>query len=247
MLAYMVDRLAQLGCETYVRDVSFLDFPSFHIIVPGLSEIEEFDDLNPITNYAAFNTFKRLVRNIDHLDDASADTIIGFLQNMNYSPEASVMDLINLPVSNKAFPWYYSNADLFVSALNYWKDDANKAYESFTKFLGYTQHNNPQPQVIAYYKCVRDFLATKIKKLTEEEAVSTLSVFYPMEVIQGVAAEFNSPAKIISYQGQLNCWNCKNCRFSGQCLYPPMERVYKMLKERYSASGIDQNKLKKLI
>lgn len=247
MLAYMVDRLAQLGYETYVRDVSFLGFPSFHIIVPGLSEIEEFDDLRPITNYAAFNTFKRLVRNIGCLDDAGAATIIDFLQSMNYSPGASVMDIINLPVRDKAFPWYYSNADLFVTALNYWRGDTNKAYESFTKFLGYIQHTNPQRQVITYYKCVRDFLASKIKGLAEKDVVSTLSVFYPKEVIQGVVAEFNSPMKIISYQGQLNCWNCENCQFSSQCLYPPMERVYKILKEQYAASKIDQNDLKKLI
>jgi ribosomal protein S12 methylthiotransferase accessory factor len=247
MLTYMVDLLAQLGCEIYVRDVSFLSFPSFHVIVPGLSEIEEFDGLKPITDYAAFNTFKRLVRNIHCLDDAGATTIIDFLQNMNYSPEASVMDLINLPIRNKAFPWYYSNVDLFVTALNYWKGDTNKAYESFTKFWGYTQHANPQRQVTTYYKCVRDFLAAKIKGLAEKDAVSTLSMFYPMEVIRGVVAEFNSPAKIISYQGQLNCWNCENCRFSSQCLYPPMERVYKMFKERYAANEIDQNDLKKLI
>lgn len=247
MLAYMVALLARLGYEIYVRDVSFLGFPSFHIIVPGLSEIEEFDELKSITNYAAFNNFKRLVRNIDCLNDAGATAIISFLQNMNHSPGASVMDLINLPIRNKAFPWYYSNADLFVTALNYWMGDTNKAYESFTKFLSYTQQANPQPQVITYYKCVRDFLASKIKGFTEKDSVSTLSVFYPMEVIQGVVAEFSSPAKIISYQGQLNCWNCENCRFSGQCLYPPMERVYKILKERYAASGIDQNDLKKLM
>lgn len=247
MLAYMVDRLAQLGCETYVRDVSFLGFPSFHIIVPGLSEIEEFDDLRPITNYAAFNTFKRLVRNIDSLDDAGAATLIDFLQSTNYSPGASIMDIINLPVRDKVFPWYYSNADLFVTALNYWKGDTNKAYESFTKFLNYIQHTNPQRQVITYYKCVRDFLASKIKGLAEKDAVNTLSVFYPKEVIQGVVAEFSSPAKVISYQGHLNCWNCENCQFSGQCLYPSMERVYKILKEQYAASGIDQSNLKNLL
>lgn len=247
MLAYMIDLLAQIGCDTYVRDVSFLGFPSFHVIVPGFSEIEGFDELKPITDYAALNTFKRLVRNIDCLDDAGAATIIGFLQNMNYTPDATVMDLIHLPVRSKAFPWYYANVDLFVSALNYWKGDTAKAYETFTKFLSHTQHTNPQRQVITYYKCVRDFLASRLAGLAEKDAVSTLSMFYPLEVIRGVVAEFNSPAKIISYQGQLNCWHCEKCRFSSQCLYPPMERVYKMLKERYAASRIDQNDLKALV
>jgi len=115
------------------------------------------------------------------------------------------------------------------------------------KFLGYTLHANPQRQVVTYYKCVRDFMATRIEGLNEKDAVSTLSMFYPLDVIRGVVAEFNSPAKIISYQGQLNCWNCGKCRFSSQCLYPPMERVYKILKEQHAASGIDQNDLKKLL
>lgn len=247
MLAYMIDLLAQIGYETYVRDVSFLGFPSFHVIVPGLSEVEEFDELKPITDYAAFNAFKRLVREIDCLDEAGAATIIGFLKNMNYSPDATVMNLINLPVRGKAFPWYYANVDLFVTALNYWKGDTEKAYETFTKFLSYTQHAKPQRQVITYYKCVRDFLASRIEGLAEKDAVSTLGMFYPQEVIRGVVDEFNSPAKIVSYQGQLNCWNCEKCRFFSQCLYPPMERVYKMLKERYAASRIDQNDLKKLL
>lgn len=247
MLAYMVDLLAQIGYETYVRDVSFLGFPSYHVIVPGLSEVAGFDELKPITDYVAFNTFKRLVRKIDCLDDANAATIINFLQNMNYSPEATVMNLINLPVRSKAFPWYYANVDLFITALNYWKGDLGKAYEIFTKFLSYIQGANPQRQVLTYYKCVRDFLASRLEGLAENDAIGTLSMFYSQEVIRGVVAEFSSPKKIISYQGQLNCWNCKECRFINQCLYPPMERVYKILKERYAASGIDQNNLKQLL
>jgi ribosomal protein S12 methylthiotransferase accessory factor len=247
MLAHMIDLLSQKGYETYVRDVSFLGFPSFHVIIPGMSEIEEFDDLKPITDYAAFNGFKRLVRQIDRLDDAGAAAIIEFLENTNYTPDASVMDLIQLPVRGKAFPWYYANVDLFLTALYYWRGDTVKAYGTFTKFLGYTQHANPQRQVVTYYKCVRDFMATRIEGLNEKDAVSTLSMFYPLDVIRGVVAEFNSPAKIISYQGQLNCWNCGKCRFSNQCLYPPMEQVYRVLKEKHATSGINQNDLKNLI
>ncbi len=247
MLAYMVDLLAQIGYETYVRDVSFLGFPSFHVIVPGLSEVSGFDELNPISDYAAFNTFKRLVKKIDCLDDAGAATIISFLQNMNYTPDATVMDLINLPVRSKAFPWYYANVDLFVTALNYWKGDIDKAYETFTKFLSYAQRANPQRQVLTYYKCVRDFLASRLEGLAENEAISTLSMFYPQEVIREVVIEFSSPAEIISYQGQLNCFDCEKCQFLKQCLYPPMEGIYKILKERYASGGIDQNNLKELV
>ncbi|MDR3560659.1 MAG: YcaO-like family protein [Negativicutes bacterium] len=248
MLAYMVDLLQQKGYETYVRDASFLGFPSFHVVVPGLSEIEGFDELRPIIEYADFNRFKKMVRQIDRLDDAGAETIVNFLANMNYTSDASVMDLIQLPVRGKAFPWYYSNADLFVTVLHYWRGDTAKAYDTFCRFLDRMQHSaSPNHSVLTYYKCVRDYLATRVEDLSERDAVNVLSMFYPLDVIRGVVAEFNSPPKIISYQGQLNCWKCEKCRFAKQCMYPEMEKVYKILKEQYAASGIDQSKLKDLV
>jgi len=246
MLAYMVNLLAEEGYETYVRDVSFLGFPSFHVIVPGLSEVEDFDDIKSIGEYAAYNCFKKRVRQLDRLDRDGADDIINFLEKLSPTNNASVMDIINLPVRGAGFPWYYSNILLFSTALHYWKGDTQKAYQVFDRFLRQPQRNFP-PQVVTYYKCVRDYLGTRLDGLNEKEVVSTLSMFYSLDIIRGVIAEFNSPAKIISYQGQINCWNCAKCRFSGQCLYPPMEQVYKLLKDEYAASSIDQRNLTGLL
>jgi ribosomal protein S12 methylthiotransferase accessory factor len=246
MLAYEIGLLAGEGYETYVRDVSFLGFPSYHIIVPGLSEVEEFDDIKSINDYACYNQFKKTVRQLDRLDASGAEAIDEFLQKLSPDNNASVMEVMNLPVRGKGFPWYYSNIQLFRTAIYYWKGDNEKAYETFDRFVQSQRASLPQ-SVVTYYKCVRDYLATRMGGLSEKDAVSTLGLFYSMDIIRGVIAEFNSPAKTLSYLGQLNCWNCEKCRFSGQCLYPPMERVYKRLKECQTASNLDQKKLINLL
>ncbi|MBP2642739.1 MAG: hypothetical protein H6Q67_626 [Firmicutes bacterium] len=247
MLAYMVELLAKEGYETYARDVSFLGFPSYHVIVPGFSEAEEFDDIKAIKDYAAYNDFKRLVRQIGGINPEGAKSVIDFLMKMKYPADASVMDVMNLPVSGSIFPWYYSNVMLFITALYYWRGDVLEAYQVFEQFLQHIQSRNAQQGVVTYYKCVRDYFGTRLAGLREREAVSILSMFYSLDVIRGVIAEFGSPPKIISYQGRLNCWDCERCPFSAKCLYKPMEQVYKILKEQYAASGIDQTHLKDLV
>lgn len=247
MLNYLVKLLAQYGRDVYVRDVSFLGFPSYHVIVPGLSEIEEISDTKAIGDYADFNEFKRLVRRLPTLSPEDSEKIIRFLRSINCGPDTTVMDVMNLPVCGNTFPWYYTNVGLFITALYYWRGDLVNAYESFCSFL---QYNIPGPgnkAVMTYYKCVRDYLGTRLDGMAEQEAASLLAAFYPAGVVKGVFSEFGDPQRIISYQGQLHCWQCDTCRFKDQCLYEPTERAYKIFKERYAVSCIDQNNLKKLL
>jgi len=246
MLAHMVELLVESGYQTYVRDVSFLGFNSYHVVIPGLSEIEELDDIRAITDYADYNQFKRLVRQMDRVDSGKADALIKLLEKMSYPKDASVMDTINLPFRGIEMPWYYSKMGLFITALYYYSGDLAKAYGTFSEFLLFTQQHTSHQGIITYYKCVRDYLGTMLDGLSEKQAVSTLSMFYSHDVIHGVVNEFGSPSKIFS-QGHLGCWNCKHCRFSGQCLYPSMEQVYKLLKDRYAACNINQTHLKELI
>ena len=38
-LAYVVGKVNELGFDMYVRDVSYLGFPSYHVYIPGMSEV----------------------------------------------------------------------------------------------------------------------------------------------------------------------------------------------------------------
>jgi ribosomal protein S12 methylthiotransferase accessory factor len=247
MLSFLVNFLAQKGFDVYVRDNSYLGFPSYHIIVPGLSEIEEFADLQSIREYSQYNQVKRLIRNMDIIDEAGADTIIEFIEKTTFERDVSVMDFINLPVRGGAFPWYYSNLHLFLTTLYYWRGKTARAYETFNNFVKNVQMTNPSRAVLTYYKCVRDYLGAKVDGLSGKQIMELLSAFYPIEVIKGVQTEFQNPRDILYYLGRLNCWHCDKCQFWGGCLYQPTEKVYFILKEENARAKINQQELAKLI
>ncbi|VBB06293.1 Hypothetical protein LUCI_1522 [Lucifera butyrica] len=240
LLTHLIQLLARQGYSTFIRDVSFLGFPAFHVIVPGLSEIEKISDRKAITDYAEYNKIRRLLRSLPSLTDGQREELIRFLETTGYSPVAAVTDLLNLSLP-ESLPWYYSNIDLFLTALHYQKGDFAKAYTTFNRFLENNKNNNPSnPSVVTYYKCVRDYIATRTEKLNDEEALDILSTFYPPNIVHGVISEFGNQTTILSYLGQLNCWNCNSCPYKEHCSYLPTEKAYRKLKESYAQNPLNQ-------
>ncbi|HMM22898.1 MAG TPA: YcaO-like family protein [Selenomonadales bacterium] len=247
LLSYIIGFLRDKGYDVYARDVSFLGFPAFHVVVPGLSEIEKIDDTGAITDYAEYNRLRRLLRQIDRLTPAEAEELAAFFAKRPYNPDTTIADLLNLPFSKPALPWYYTNIDLFLTALACRRKDLAGAHAIFSRFVENTGQSSPPASVLTYYRCVRDYLGTCSDGLPEEAAVDLLNIFYPLDVVGGVIAEFAEPEQVLTSQGNLSCWNCADCRFRYRCQYTAMERVFMLLKDRYAVSGIEQKRLTELV
>lgn len=245
LLSYLINLLTNQNYDIFVRDVSYLGFPSYHIIVPGLSEIEEIDDIKAITNYAEYNKVKRILRNSGGPSNDKTEEAINALENAGLSNKLSIPDLLQLPINISALPWYYADVHLFLMALYYRKKDMKNAYKEFNKFLKDDLAVNRSAQV--YYKCVRDYLGTQVDKLNEKEAVNILQTCYPQEIVQGVIREFGDSGRFTTDFLHLKCWHCAKCPWERNCLYCSTENVYKKLKEQYAIHSPDQNMLKGLL
>ena len=248
LLDYLVNLIQARGHHIFIRDNSFLNFPSFHIIVPGMSEIEHFYDVKPITEYAEYNKLKENIRNLVNLSDKKVDEIIKFLGEIPYGGGRPVTDWLNISVRNP-IPWYYASSDLFITALYYRKGDFTNAYHTFDKFIQRTKHMQPEmfdKGLFIFYKCVRDYFGTRADKLDERNIILLLSAIYPSTMIQGVIKEFGDTERFFDTFGYLPCWQCNQCKYSQQCSYKLHEKVYVTLKERYAANPIEQTALMKL-
>lgn len=243
ILEYLIKLLESKGYDIFVRDVSYLGFPSYHVIVPGFSEIEKIDDIDSIEKYSDYNMIKRYIRNLDSMSNEELNEIINYFKNINYSKEASITGVLNIPAKN-VFPWYYVNIDLFITALYYKMREFEKAYNQFDKYLKYVQINSYNKGMVTYYRCVRDYIGTRIDNLSEKDTIVVLSKFYPTMMIKEVMTQFKNEKEIFRRYGQLKCWNCNKCDVKGACTYPYVEKVYKTLKDRYVLSKINQKDIK---
>lgn len=247
MLHYLINFLENKDYDIFIRDVSYLGFPSFHVIIPGLSEIEEIDNIEAIEKYSLYNKVKRYVRNPENLSEESINEIFNFFQSENYNRDTSIAQFLNLKTKN-IFPWYYTKIDLFLGALYYHKKDFKKSYEVFDKFIKYLKFKSPKNKIeIVFYKCVRDYIGTLIDGLNKCQAIDELKQFYPMNIINGVINDIGDCELILNKYGELKCWNCCDCKLKNHCINHITDRIYKTLKEKYASSPIEQGNLKNLL
>lgn len=247
LLDYLVNLIKTQDCHVFVRDNSFLGFPSYHIIVPGMSEIEHFYDVKPIDEYAQYNRVKRSIRNLPNLSVDEVDEVIKFFAKMPYGG-SPVVNWLNISIKDPV-PWYYASSDLFVAALYYRKGDFANAYYTFDKFIQHTKHMQPEMfdrGLFSFYKCVRDYLGTRADGMSEKDATDLLNTIYPPVMIQGVIHEFGDIGRFFDNFGYLPCWQCDECAYNPRCSYKLHEKVYTSLKERYAANPINQTTLIKL-
>ncbi|WP_432663265.1 YcaO-like family protein [Wukongibacter baidiensis] len=247
MFKYMVNFIENKGFSIFVRDVSYLNFPSYHVIIPGLSEIEKFDDIRALERYSRYNTVKRHIRNLEKLSTESINEIFSFFEEEKYNRFSSISQFLNFK-TKAIFPWYYSNIDLFIGSLHYHLGNLYEAFNIFDRFISYLKLGNYKNKIeITYYKCIRDYIGARVDGLSQSDAIEILKLFYPVNIISGMLGDIGNPEAIFNRYGQLQCWNCDECKLKAHCFTQITEGIYKTLKERYAANPIDQRALKKLL
>lgn len=246
MLKYLVNMLKSMGYDVFARNVSFLGLPAFHVIIPGLSEVEEIDEINELLDYEAYINAKRLLRNMENASKDELRKLVEFLENRSFGADINILQLLNLPIS-KSLPWYYTNKNLFITALYLRMRDFIKASGTFDEFLNCIKQNSISPAMYVYYKCLRDYLAARAEDLTENEIIKILDAFYPVHMVAGIVDELGDPELIFTKHGLIKCFDCEACRLKSDCPYEETERVFKVVKERYAASSIKQEDLVSLL
>lgn len=241
MLNHLVTTLKSMDHDVYARNVSFLGFPAFHVIVPGFSEIEEIDEVQEILDYADFVNVKRLIRNMEGVSNDELLTLAAYLENKNFDLDSNVLQFLNLPI-DKPLPWYYSNNNLFIMALYCKTGDYTKASGVFAEFLSCVQPDSFPPAMLTYYKCLRDYLAARADEIPESMIIDILGAFYPLATVTGIMDDIGNPETIFKH-GFIQCFHCETCQLKSHCPHQETEKVFRTLKERYAMSPIKQDDL----
>lgn len=242
LLNYLTQLIQKSGHDVLVRDVSFLGFPSFHVIVPNLSEVEEIDDIKQLDNYAQFLKIKKSVRSLQSLNNEELIELSNLIEEHNIGFETSIMQYLNIPTC-KNFPWYYTNFGLLSTAIYCKTNNYAYALGKIETLLISLKSNSSNVQMITYYKCLRDYLAGKTYNQTNQEIKKELSTFYQSKMISGIIHEIGNPDTIFKNYPLISCFHCSNCNLITSCPHLETERVYKLLKEKYAISNLHNESL----
>lgn len=229
----LINTIQRLGYDIYIRDVSFLGFPSFYIYIPGMSEVMYPFTENPYNCSTSFNM--GLLYDLENRSIEEYKEIIHFLEN----EQADVVTL---------FP-YNTNEDnicnrmYLLSLICYRISDYRKAAKYLSAFIESLDNTVSN---ISYFCCARDFFYYRSLSMDKEEIVEHLDVIHPVELVEEIITDLMDERTIFDYQNLSKCFDCYNCDIKADCKLVDILKIKKKTQDKHSRNPIEQNDLQEL-
>ncbi len=238
LLEYAINQLLNQGYDIMVRDVSYLGFPSFQIVVPGYSEAFNFGTRR-LREKNSLDIVKNVIRKLPEASDDEVEKLVKYMSYKgNWVLENNLEFSAGLPLQLDA-PGGQLAWDFLLAAGYYRLGRLNEAYRGF-KYIA-AHMNNINDSDATYYSCLRDYVGVLVTGMGHDEAEGILNNFYDREILERVIEHAGVPGQILKrLYTFIDCFNCQSCCVRDRCSYDVIKKIRIVLKEKQLESRIDQ-------
>lgn len=224
-LSHAVKRIT--GNKIYVADFSCLEFPTYQIVVPNISEITKICDYISLKRIADAYIVKKYIAGGNYTKP-NVERIISYLEGKKNNDTYVLKEIYNLPLdSNKETTLDALNIHLMLSIFycfngNY--AESLKAMEKFNYLLSRTCGNQ---DILDYYELLQNILELKVEKYNEQDIENILETFYESDKIkEGIFdLKHENVCKNIVCIPCLSNGKCNGCAIGNACLYKSTEKL----------------------
>lgn len=199
------NKFIEKGYDIFIRDVSYLGFPSVHIIIPKISEMFEADDIR----YRVYNTrfyVCELLKQPQNINKENVKYIIAVLEYFLPSVLENTIDTYYGWCNKDAIPCEkYGMGVIYLISMCYVVEENYKQAADYMKMILSQLENESgtyqaDKQDIAFYKAVYHYLSGLDAGLEKEEIQYYISSFFYEELSTKVCRLFVNTEKIIACQ-----------------------------------------------
>lgn len=206
-LSYSIKLIKELGYNMYIRDNSILGFPTYLVVIPGMSQIIK---TNPFVSIYknSFVDFS-LANKMGSINKEMATKIFNAIDE-NYE----MLKKEDFQI-NKVFV-YNTNKDLndltiemLASLLSLYIGNDNNAIKYLELYL-----KDKDKKAYAYYYACLDYLRFANTSNTQD---NLLTLLYGQDLANEVINDISDRNHIFQYYNLPNCPHCDNCKLAGEC------------------------------
>jgi ribosomal protein S12 methylthiotransferase accessory factor len=241
-LAYLVTKVKDLGRNIFIRDVSFLGFPSYQIYIPGMTETYFIEKTERLSHIGSGN--KLTLLNLGHADPERISQLVKdirrtvrFSKHLTFEPKFFFLSNVH-PLLQKM------SRDYLLTLLYIRISDYQAAAESMASFL---QSEIAQSEYVQYYKALYSYLKAKSAGLSDAQIKAMLTDLYDEIVVRDILERFEIPERIFEQQMIFpSCFDCDTCGIGSFCRYFALIRKVRTIQKIQQVNAPDQAKLAKI-
>jgi len=238
-LNYLCALIENLEKNIYIRDVSYLRFNSYYVVIPGLSEGKlRFED-----NFTFIDFYNKahFLNKIERLDFKQMTELCDALEN-----NKKLFEKHGLVFSNE-FNYISStdlqdlDIDIFICMLNIKLKRYDKALLAIDDFLT----DKDTESYIYFYAC-RDYIYCMQQNKDRENIIINLSKLYNVQLVEEVIEDLGSSDKIFDNYNFPNCFNCDKCKAVKECKYFKITAIAKRIQNTQVKNTLSHSQLSQI-
>ncbi len=240
-LMQVIDYLKSHKYHLLVRDNSFLGFPAYQLMIPGLS-----DQCHEVRDIAyEFLQYQRHIDDIFPLyrlkalsEDETAEAYSLIKRNYRNSSFIKLFPYCNSPRANVA-------KHLLLFLLSVKMENYGEACSNFKSYMKFRSVNRlPHSE---YLSCVNDYIYLKSRGNSTAAIKAILNRLHTASTIDEVLADFDNPQDIMRNYSFPSCFDCQKCPVGSHCLYRAAVAFEHDIQAIQLANPIDQKRILEII
>lgn len=244
ILKYWVNDINNDGYDVMIRDVSSLGFPSYHIVIPGLSEMWEDKDII----LRAYNTrfyITSLLMNPQHINKSNIKYVIGTMEFFMGSFLENTMSTYckftkKWPCSSFGYDTCY-----FVAMCHAFNKDFGAAAKNMNKILQVIKVRAIEEDTYDLLNCIYHYFVAMDELNNHKKVIEYIGVFFNKELIEKVDYMFSSPEEVLIKFFELRSSD-KSHQEEVEDSYSNCKEIFKKLRIAQKDNPINQGKIREL-
>jgi len=236
---HLLRQLKKNDFKLFIRNLSFLNFPTYKIYIPGMSEVF-INDTDKIERRIKINCVANYLLNIkscnrEELEFLLEEIEIYSIQNpeIYYLERSPFFKSTNLHLT-ETNDFGKLDLRLITALLAYILGKDKKAANYFTLYIKTLSDRSYAN--LNYYRCIMAFFQLKADSIDDENIPLKLIQFFPESTVSEVLEDFKErSSKLFSDMPLPSCPDCNHCKILNSCLWKEWERKNTTLNEKLNA------------
>ena len=214
LLDYALDTFRKLGKPVYVRNFSYLGFPSYRFVVPGFSEALPVYLSETFPQYVMADQAARIMKNPAAASDAEMTILLTYNQSLSgiYSRYYNFGIMSGLPI------WGLASMVLACGTRAYaaWR---LKRYQDVIRYIN-PLLTSDDADVRDYFSLLTRYIQYRNGGMAEEKARCILGKFYRAEIVAALFDALDAgKTPFDALLMQCDCKSCDSCKYQKHCSY----------------------------
>ncbi len=235
-LKKLIRLVTEKGGVPLIRDASHLGFPSYFILVPGMSEMYERTGLR-VRDIQSNAKVRKMFGHFPDLDREEEESLLRLILFKEGSIIENGLDII----SGRFFKGSLFTADrvgaYLALKMNRFPDAA--------RLFGKAALSVREERERRHLTCMMEYARLLGNDASREDALSSLSFLFGRDAAERVEEETENPETMLQKVfPKLNCYDCEHCPLAGvHCEYPEAAKILQKLNRAMEHTAVSQEKL----